>query len=173
MTRCAVPCFRVAAALLFREAVGVPRGELKFKAILDRTRGGNRVLRNHAAVPFHFHIEIVARQDFAAESEDVGETAGLKTMIEIIRYVGLENARIAFTKGAPAIDKPFRDVPDLSDVKMAGDELAVGQDEAGKGVGMSPEERFQFAQFHGVSIFLLENIVNLKMFVQMSVSSLS
>ena len=72
-----------------------------------------------------------------AEVEDVSETAGVKTMGEIIPNVSLQNAGVTLAKGAAAIDKFFRDVSDFGDVKMGRDELAVGRRKRGKEAGWS------------------------------------
>ena len=131
----------------------MPGGELKLEPVLNRPRRGNRVLRDDTAVPFHFHLEIIARQDWATEVEDVSETAGVKTMLKIIRDVSLQNARFALAKGAAAIDKLLRDVSDLREVEMGRDELAVGQDETRKGSGMGQENGFEFVQFHKLHLY--------------------
>ena len=51
-------------------------------------------------------------------------------MVEIVGHVGLQDARFALAKGAAAIDKFLRDMPDFGDVKMRGDLLATREEEA-------------------------------------------
>jgi hypothetical protein len=151
--RWAAPRFRVANFFAFCEAVRVLGGELKLEAVLTRPCRGNRILRDDAAVPFQLDREIVAGQNSAAEVEDVSETAGGKTMVQIISHVRLDNARVMLAKGAAAIDEFPRDVSDLGNVKMGRDDLAVRQPEARGGRGMGTEKRLQFMQLHAVSIY--------------------
>ena len=127
--------------------------KLKFESVLTRARRGNRVLRHYAAVPFQLDREIVAGQDSVAEVEDVSETAGGKTMVEVISHVRLDNARVLLAKGAAAIDEFSRDMSYLGDVKMGRDEFAVRQQEAREGTGVSTEKRFQFTQLHAAPIY--------------------
>ena len=83
-----------------------------------------------------------------AEVENIGEAGRVKAMGDIIRHIGLENARVPMAEGAAAIKKLSRDVAHFGDVKMGGNELAVREDEARKRSGIGTEERFQFTQFH-------------------------
>lgn len=140
---------RLAAALLFRQTVRVPGRELKFELVSGLPRRRDRILRDDAAIPFHFHVEIIARQDRAAEIQDVGKTPGFEAMIEILGDVSLQHARFAFPEGAAAIDKLLRDVSNFGDVKVRGYPLAIRQNKAGKRCGMRAEGRFEFVQFHG------------------------
>jgi hypothetical protein len=56
------------------------------------------------------HLEIIARQDGAAEVEDIRETAGVKTMVEIIGDKFAERT-LRVREGAAAIDKFFATCP--------------------------------------------------------------
>ena len=131
--------------------------ELEFKPAFQRASRSDRVLRNDAAIPFQFHLELIARQDGSAEIENVGKPPGLESMVEILRDVSLQDARFAFAEGAAAIDELFRDMTDFSDVKMRRYLLAARQDKSGKRFRLRAEESFQFAKLHdGIYILVQE-----------------
>ena len=101
-------------------------------------------MRDDAAIPFHFHLEIITRQDGPAQVEDIGKPFGLETMIQIVGDISLQDACFAIAKGAAAIDKFFRDVADLGEVEMRRNLLATRQGEVRMQSGMRAEKRFQF-----------------------------
>ena len=135
---------RFAAALLFGEAIGVLAAELKLEPIINRSSGGDRILRDNAAIPFHFHVEIVARQDRLAEVENIGEPPSRQAVLEIIGDISLQHAGFARAESAAAIDKLFRDVSNLSEMEMGGNLLAAWQDKTRACLRIGAEQRFQF-----------------------------
>ena len=64
-------------------------------------------------------------------------------MIEILRDVGLQNARLAITEGTPTINELLRDISHLGKVKVRWNLFAVRQNETREGCGMRPEEGFE------------------------------
>ena len=68
--RCALGRAFVDAALILGEAIGVLAGEVKIQMFAGRRRGLNRILRDDAAIVFHFHIEFIARKNGAAQFQN-------------------------------------------------------------------------------------------------------
>lgn len=122
----------------------MPGHKLKFELVVNRPSRGNRILRDDATIPLHFHLEIVPWQDRPTEIEDVSKAFRPETVIEILRDVSLENARLAITEGAATIDELFRDISHLGKVKVRWNLFAARQDETREGRGMRPEDRFEF-----------------------------
>lgn len=112
----------------------MPGHKLKFEPVVNHPSRGDRILRHDATIPFHFHLEIVPRQDWLTEIENVSKAFRLETMIEILGDVSLQDACFAITEGTAAINKPFRDVPDLGDMEMGRDLLAAWEDKTWKRV---------------------------------------
>jgi len=72
----------------------------------------DRILRRHAAIVFHLHLEIVARQDTRAEVENLRESLRVEPMIDVAGDVRLEEACfLRIVDGAAAVDEAFRDMP--------------------------------------------------------------
>ena len=128
--------------------------EFEFKPAFERASGSDRVLRDDAAIPFQFHFELIARQNGSAEIENIGKPPGLKSMIEILRDVSLQDARFAVAEGAAAIDELLCDMPDFRDVKMRRDLFAARQDKTGERFRLRAEESFEFAKLHD-AIYIL------------------
>jgi hypothetical protein len=122
----------------------VPGHKLKFEPVVNRPSRGNRILRDDATIPLHFHLEIVPRQDWPTEIEDVSKAFRLETVIEILGDVSLQDACFAITEGAATIDELLRDVSHFGEVKVRRDLFATWQIEPREGCGMRPEERFEF-----------------------------
>ena len=118
--------------------------KLKFEAVFNRPSRDNRILRDNATIPLHFHIEILARQDWPAEIEYVSKAFRLETVIEVLRDVSLENARLALTEGAATINELLRDVSHLGEVKVRWNLFAVRQNETQEGRRMRAKEGFEF-----------------------------
>lgn len=74
-------------------------------------------------------------------------------MLEILCYIGLQNAGFLSAPGAPTIDKLFRDVSDLGDVEMLWNSLAARQDELRPGGRMCAEKSAKLTKFHAESIY--------------------
>jgi hypothetical protein len=129
---------------LFREAFGVPGYKLKFEPVVNRPSRGDRILRHDATIPFYFHLEIVPWQDRPAEIEDVSKAFRLKTVIEILGDVSLQNACFVITESAAAIDELLRDVSYFGEVKVRRNLFAARQNETREGRGMRSEEGFEF-----------------------------
>jgi hypothetical protein len=117
---------------------------LELKPILERVRRRDGILRNDAAIPFHFHLEVVTRQDRAAKIKNVGEAPGLQAVLEIFSDVSLQHAGLPIAESAAAIDKLLCDVADLGDMNMRRDLLAARQDKTRGDVGMRAKKRFDF-----------------------------
>lgn len=122
----------------------MPGHKLKFEPVVNRPSRGNRILRDNATIPLHFHLEIVPWQDRPAEIEDVSKAFRLETVIEILGDVSLQDACFAITEGAATIDEPLRDVSYFGEVKVRWNRFAARQNETREGRGMRPEERFEF-----------------------------
>jgi len=120
------------------------RGQLKLEPVRHRSTRGDRILRDDAAIPFHFDFKIVAGQNRPAKVDNIGETSGFEAMLEIIRDIGLQDAGVAVAEDATAIDKLFRDMADFGNVKMRGDLFAVRQEETRLGGGMTAQQGFEF-----------------------------
>ncbi len=134
---------RFAAAFLPGEAVSVFAFELEFESVAHHAASRDRILRDDAAIPFHFHLEIIVRQDGPTEVENVGEAFCIESMVEIVRHKRLEDAGLARAESAAAIDKFFHDVADLRKMEMRRDLFAMRQNETRKAVGMRAEERLK------------------------------
>ena len=63
----------------------MPGHKLKFELVVNRPSRGNRILRDDATIPLHFHLEIVPWQDRPTEIEDVSKAFRPETVIEILR----------------------------------------------------------------------------------------
>jgi len=122
----------------------VPGYKLKFEPVVNRPSRGDRILRHDATIPLHFHLEIVPRQDRPTEIEDVSKTFRLKTVIEILGDVSLQDACFTTTEGAATIDELLRDVSHFGEVKVRRDLFATRQIEPREGRGMRSEEGFEF-----------------------------
>ena len=129
---------------MFCETVGVPGYKLKFEPVVNRPSRSDRILRHDATIPLYFHLEIVPWQDRPAEIEDVSKAFRLETVIEILRDVGLQNARLAITEGTPTINELLRDISHLGQVKVRWNLFAARQNETRERRGMRPEKRFEF-----------------------------
>ena len=127
----------------------MPGHKLKFEPVVNRPSRGDRILRHDATIPLYFHLEIVPRQDWPAEIEDVSKAFRLETVIEILGDVGLQDACSVITEDAAAIDERLRDVSYFGEVKVRWNPFAARQNETREGRGMRPEEGFEFIQFHG------------------------
>ena len=103
--------------------------ELKFEPVSNCPSRGNRILRNDTTIPFHFHLEIIARQDRPAKIENISKPFGLEPVIEIVGDINLQDAGFAFAKSATAIDELLRDMADLGEVEMRRNLLATRQGE--------------------------------------------
>ena len=122
----------------------MPGRELKFEVVFNRPSRDNRILRDNATIPLHFHIEVLARQDWPTEIEDVSKAFRLETVIEILGDVSLQDACFAITEGAATIDELLRDVSHFGEMKVRWNLFAARQNETREGRGMRPEERFEF-----------------------------
>lgn len=105
---------------------------------LDRFDG---ILRDDAAIVFHFHLELIVRQDSFSQVQDLPEPIGAQPMIDVLTDVGLEQNRFGLSGHAAAIDEVFHHVPDLCDVGVPRDEVAIRQDKPGEGAWMLFERR--------------------------------
>jgi len=92
--------------------------KLKFEPIFNHPSRGDRILRDDAAVPLYFHLEILARQDWSTELEYISKAFGLETVIEILGDVGLQHAHLALAESAATIDELLRDVSYFGEVKV-------------------------------------------------------
>ena len=122
----------------------MPGYKLKFEPVVNRPSRGDRILRHDATIPLYFHLEIVPWQYRSTEIEDVSKAFRLKTVIEILGDVRLQDACFVITEGAAAIDELLRDVSYFGEVKVRRDLFAVWQDETRERRGMRAEKRFEF-----------------------------
>jgi len=103
---------------LLGETVSVFGRKLKLDTVFNRSPRDNRILRDNATIPLKLDVEILARQDWPSEIEYVSKAFRLETMVEILRDVGLQNARPAITEGAAAVDELLPDISHLGEVKV-------------------------------------------------------
>ena len=118
------------------------------------------VLRDDATIVFYFHVELIVREDSAAELEDLREAVRAEPVVDIAADVCLKNHRFVSPGEAAAVDEVFDDVTYLGDVGMRRNDISIWQDKARKRVGMLFEDFSKSGEFHERSIFLFENIVN-------------
>ena len=109
----------------------------------------NRILRDDAAIVFHFHIQSVMRQHPLTELQDPGKTFGGEAMFGVVSDMGLEKDGFAFAGDTAAIDKVFGGVPDFRDMGVRRNLIAIRQNEARKRPGMLGQHRFKIVQSHG------------------------
>lgn len=120
--------------------------ELQLNELALQFRPRDRVLRDHAAIVFDFHFKIVVREHLIPEIENLRERAGIKSMVHVVRDVGLQQASVGrVMQRAAAIDEPLRDMPDFGDVKMRWDLVAIRQSKARERRGTGTKERLEFA----------------------------
>ena len=118
------------------------------------------VLRDDATIVFYFHVELIVREDSAAELEDLREAVRAEPVVDIAADVCLKNHRFVSPGEAAAVDEVFDDVTYLGDVGMRRNDISIWQDKARKRVGMLFEDFSKIGEFHVRSIFLLGHIVN-------------
>ena len=122
----------------------MPGHKLKFEPVVNRPSRGNRILRDDATIPLHFHLEIVPWQDRPAEIEDVSKAFRRETVIRIPGHIGLQDACFAITEGAATIDELRRDVSHFGEMKVCRNLFAARQNETREGQWMRAEKRFEF-----------------------------
>ena len=131
------------SAFLFRETIDVFLTKLEVEAFAGELRRGDGVLRDDAAIVFHFHFEIVVRKNLVPEIEDRRETPGGEAVLEILRDVSLEQAGVSGrVQGAPAVDEALCDMSDFRDVKVRRDLVAIRENKTRENVGMRAEDSF-------------------------------
>ena len=131
----------------------MPGHKLKFEPVVNRPSRDNRILRNDATIPLYFHLEVVPRQDWPTEIEDVSKAFRPQTVIRIPSHISLQDACFVITEGAATIDELLRDVSHFGEVKIRWNLFAARQNETREGHGMRPEERLEFTQFHGQDLY--------------------
>ena len=111
--------------------------EPKLDVLAGELCGRDRVLRDDTALVFHFHLQVVVRQNLFAEVEDLCEAPGGEAMIDVVRHVRLEQAGVrGVVELSAAIDEALGYVSDFRDVEMRRDLVAIRQDEARQRLGM-------------------------------------
>jgi hypothetical protein len=117
------------------------------------------ILRDDATIVFYFHVELIVRQDSAAEMKDFREAIRAKPVLDIAADMRLKDNRFVPPREAPAVDEVFHDVTDLGHMGMRWNGISIGQDKTRENVGMLFEDFSKSGEFHNRPIFLLENIV--------------
>jgi len=134
--------------LLLSETGGVAGRELQFDSIGENPRRADWILRDDAAIPFHFHLQIFRWEDRFPQVEDIGEALRLEPMIEVESDMGLKDTGFALAENATAIDEFLSDMADLGEMEMSWNRFAAGKKEAGKDVGVGTEKSFESREFH-------------------------
>src|SRR4051794_2573063 len=92
-----------------RETIGVLFAELQLDVFAGDLSGRDRILRDDAAVVFDFHLDVVVRQYFRAEIENLRESAGVEAMFGVLAEPCLKQASLgAIMQHPAAIDEAFR-----------------------------------------------------------------
>src|SRR3989440_2302292 len=117
------------------------------------------ILRDDATIVFYFHVELVVRQDSAAELEDLREAVRSQPVIDIAADVRLKDNRFVLPHQTTAVDKVFHHMTNLGHVGVSWNGISIGQDKTRKRVGILFEKFLERGEFHTRSIFLSENIV--------------
>ena len=118
--------------------------ELDLNEFVGALRIFDGILRHDATVVFHFHVQIIVREHFIAEIENLRESASSQAMIYVVRHIGLEKASVDFiVDSAAAIDKAFRDVTHFRDMEVRRDRIAVRQDKTRERGGLSAQDFLQ------------------------------
>lgn len=97
-------------------------------------------------VVFDFDLEIVLRQHTLTECQDLGHLASMQPVCRVVvAYPELQDATLRLPDCASAVDEVLCDVPDLCQMEMGRDLIAVRQIKPGKFPWLRLQSRLQFA----------------------------
>jgi len=120
---------------------------------------GHRILRDYAAIVFHFDFQLIVRQHAHAKLKDPAEAVRSQTVVAILAHMSLEQNGFVLSHNAAAIDEILRDMANFRDVGVRRDEIAAGQNKTRERVGMLAENGGKIGKFHSRSIFPVRYIV--------------
>lgn len=98
-------------------------------------------MRNDAAIPFDFHVQVVARQYLISQLKDFRKGAGGELVVRVVRHIRLEQAGVLTVMQLPAaIDELLGGVAHFRNVEMGGNRISAGQDESRMSFGVLRED---------------------------------
>jgi GNAT superfamily N-acetyltransferase len=137
------------SARLASEAIGVLVGQLEPQFAAGRLGVVDLVLGNAAGFVLNFHFQFIRRNHLDGEVEDLGKLLRGKPMIGIVAsHPGLEKAGFDPTDRASAIHEVLHHIPDLRDVEIRRDRIAVRQDKSDIQVCVLAEVCLEGFQIH-------------------------
>jgi hypothetical protein len=86
----------------------------------------NRKLGDRPQLVFDFHRQTEVLQKVADPVKNGGQLARRKPVLDIVVHPSLEKTGLLHAAGAAAINEPLGDVPNLGDVEVGGDHVAIG-----------------------------------------------
>lgn len=108
----------------------------------------DRELRHDAVFVFDFDRQFVMRQHIARFVEDGSQFARDEAMIDVVMHPSLQQTGLQRATRAAAVDEALRDVADLGDVEVRGDQSAVRQHEGERFVRVGAELGEEFSDGH-------------------------
>jgi hypothetical protein len=87
----------------------------------------NGILCHDAAIILDFDIELTVGQHPMTEAQDFGEAIGRQAMVRVVADVCLHHDRFRCPDNAAAINKPFCDMTDFSDMRVRRNVIALWQ----------------------------------------------
>jgi hypothetical protein len=132
-----------------REAIGVLPAAAEDELVVDDLAAFDGELRDDAVFVFDFDGQLVMWQDIAGVIEDGGQFAGVEAMIDIVMDPGLQQTGLQRAPCATAVDEALRDVADLGDVEVGGDQAAIGKDEGERFIGVGAQRGKEVSDVHG------------------------
>jgi hypothetical protein len=118
------------------EALRPALTEHNLQMLPGRLDGLDWILGDDTAIVFHFHVQLIVRQDPLSQLENFRETAGVQPMLRIPAHMGLEQNRLVPSGHPTAVDEALRHVADFRDVGMGWDKIAIRQNKPGQSAWM-------------------------------------
>jgi hypothetical protein len=117
--------YRFALATLLRAALRPAAAQDQVQVLTVWSGFGNRILRHHAAVVFHIHIQVCTWNHAVSQLQDFREAIRSKPVIGVIADVSLQQGLFFLSGQSAAIDEVPNHMPDLSHMGVCRDVIPV------------------------------------------------
>lgn len=117
-------------------------------------RSSNWILRYNATIVFDLDVEIGIQDNRGSEFEDAGEAIRPKPVLDVFADMRLQDDYFLAAGLAAAIDEVSYDVPDLGQVRVKWDGVAVWEKKAREAFWMCFRGSLQVGKFHAQWIYI-------------------